>query len=197
MSRTRNQLWPLLLLLVVCAVLPKLYLTKPPEVAPDGPWIDLMQVWRPDEDPSAYRFWLPAPQPLVVTLVKHEAGSRNRSWEIRAESSNTFTSLPVPIRRTGFGQEPPFELVGKVLTTRELIDDDDNLPQSRPAIWYRRKSNSWQFCTYQTLQVRTAGTINIVPRSKIDMGQECEYGEGFFTWQPGSRWVKSDCPVPP
>ncbi len=191
MSRTRNQLWPLVLL-IVCALIPQLFLGKADPSADSG-WINLMDIWQPDESSSAYRFWLPSPQPLQVTLIKWQGGNRNRHWDIGIESSRDLKPLPAPIRRTEFGHETPFGQVGKVLSKRSFGGSNQDLfDDCRPAIWYRRKSDSWQFLTYQDIDAPGPGPIEIMPRAKIKLGQECEYGEGYFTWQPGSKWLACD-----
>jgi hypothetical protein len=191
MSRTRNQLWPLVLL-IVCALIPQLFLGQADPSADSG-WINLMDIWQPDESSSAYRFWLPSPKPLQVTLIKWQGGNRNRHWDIGIESSRDLKPLPAPIRRTEFGHETPFGQVGTVLSKRSFGGSNQDLfDDARPKIWYRRKSNGWQFLAYQDIDAVGPGPIEIVPRAKIKLGQECEYGEGYFTWQPGSKWLACD-----
>lgn len=180
MSQTRNQLW-LLVLLIVCALTPQLFLGKA-DLSADTGWIDLMDFWQPDASSSAYRFWLPAPQPLQVTLIKWRGGNHSRIWDIGIESSRDLNPLPAPIRRTEFGNEPPFGRVGKVLSERSFVGSTDRtFDDARPKIWYRRKSNSWQFLAYQDVDAPGSSPISVVPRARIKLGQECEYGEGYFT----------------
>jgi hypothetical protein len=191
MSRTRNQLWPLVLL-IVCALIPQLFLSKA-DPSPDSRWINLMDIWQPDESSSAYRFWLPSPQPLQVTLIKWQGGIHNRIWTIGIESSRDLNPLPAPVRRTEFENGPPFGRAGKVLSERSWVGSTEGLfGDCRPAIWYRRKANNWQFLAYQDIGAVGPGPIEIVPRAKIKLGQECEFGEGYFTWQPGSKWLACD-----
>ena len=190
MSRTRNHLW-LLVLLIVCALISQLFLSKA-DPSPYSRWTNLMDIWQPEEESSAYRFWLPSPQPLQVTLIKWQGGNHTRTWDIGIESSRDLNPLPAPIRRTEFGNEPPFGRVGKVLSTRYFMGRNEGLfDDARPAIWYRRTSSKWQFLTYQNLE-GTSGPISIVPRVQIKLGQECEFGEGYFTWLPGSKWLACD-----
>ncbi len=193
MSRTRNQLWPLFLLVVGCALMPRLLSNRTADRPGDSNWVDLIQIWQPNEPSSAYRFWLPPPQPLQVTLIKWQGGNRNRIWTISIESARDFSPQPAPIRRTEFGNEAPFGPVGKVIGERDFVGSNERLlDDARPKIWYGRHANCWRFFTYQDLNAPGPGPIEIVPREKIDIGQECEYGEGWFSWHPGSKWLACD-----
>ena len=133
-----------------------------------------------------------------MTLIKWQGGNHNRTWDIVIESSRELNPLPAPIRRTAFGNKPPFGQVGKILTSRSFVGTNEGLfDDARPKIWYGRTANSWRFFSYQDLHAPSTGPIEIVPREKIDIGQECEYGEGYFTWQPGGKWHKCDGPFYP
>ena len=192
MSRTRNQLWPLVLL-IVCALIPQLFLGKADPSADSG-WINLMDIWQPDESSSAYRFWLPAPQPLQVTLIKWGCygGYDWRSWEISIAEVDRISYKAAPVRQTFFRREPPFDGLGKMLTGRRfLYSTEEFFGEGRPGFWYRRHKNTWQFLSHQRFQDTAPGT-EIVPRAKIKLSQECEYGEGYFTWQPDSKWLACD-----
>lgn len=50
----------------------------------------------------------------------------------------------------------------------------------------------WQFLTYQALDAPGPGPIDVVPRSKIRLGEDCEWGEGYFVWEPGDKWRACD-----
>ncbi len=188
MSRTRNQLWPLVLL-IVCGISAKLYSGWIASHSVDSSWTDLMEAWNPNDPSSTYSLSLPSPQPLEVKLIKNACGNRHRYWEIHIESAVE------PSTSKSSAGDPP--LAGKAagtsrLTQREFLGSySEFFGDARPGIWYRRKANTWQFLTYQDINAPGPGP-EFLPRAKIKPGPEDRFGEGYFTWLPGSKWLACD-----
>lgn len=191
MSRTRNQLWPLVLP-IVCGISANLYSGWIASHSVDSSWTDLMEAWNPNDPSSTYSLSLPSPQPLEVTLIKNAGGNHNRYWEIHIDSA--FEPSP---SRSSAGDPP---LAGKAglsagtsrLTQREFLGSNSEFfGDARPGIWYRRKANTWQFLTYQDINAPGPGP-EIVPRANFKPGLEDRLVEGYFTWQLGSKWLACD-----
>jgi hypothetical protein len=155
-------------------------------------WINIIDIWKPVENQSAFRFFLPHPGGLAVTVVKYRGGNRNRTWKLSVEESPEG-QLPNPERMLEFSDKPKFASVGKLLTTRDFVAANNRrFREPIPGMFYRRTDRSWQFLTYQDLHAANTGPTEVVPRNRIKPGQDCEFGEGYFIWSPGNKWAACD-----
>lgn len=154
-----------------------------------SPWRDLPFEWKPRTTSSLYRFHLPPPQPLEVTLIKHAGGSRNRIWQIQIGPPENS-----PVRIEPYLPKPFQEESSPALYTRRSFCYSNEWPDWKsPGLWVRRERDSWQFLAYQDRSGPGPGPIEIVPRETFQPGQEVQWGEGYFTWKPGMQeWVACD-----
>ena len=158
-----------------------------------SPWTDLMRVWNPNASSSIYRFGLPGPDHLVVTLVKHSGGSRNRVWEVQIQHG--FPSGNPLLRLDDFSEfdDYPGKKPQGCLSRRTFVGSNEGLWDPFPGLWVRPVGNSWRFLSYQDIDAPRACPIEVPPRQNFQPGERVEFGEGYFVWQPGMRdWVASN-----
>lgn len=155
-------------------------------------WTNILEQHPIAEREGAVRFWLEGPSPLCVTIEKYAGGNRNRHWELRIEKP-TGQRLPSgTIRSQSVGSGPNFS-GGLLLVKKRFMTATNRILEPIPGLWYRRQGRDWLFLVKQDMDAVSTGPTEIVPRSQIQIGKDCPYGEGFFRWKTGTdSWIPSD-----
>lgn len=151
-----------------------------------------MQRWKPVEFSSFYRFDLPGPDRLQVSLVKPCGGSHNRIWRIVIHQ-RTSDSVSVPLRLSEFDSKLELESNRQAaLTQRGFLGANDTLfGDPQPGIWVRPLGASWPFLTYQGQIGSSVGPT--IGRRDSANGESFDFEEGYFSWQPGqTQWQPCD-----